>query len=68
MLLENKSVLTKMSYSSVTRKLTFYYSDGNVVQYNDVPEDLYKEISKSGRVVTDTVFEKLRTYKKVQMV
>ena len=57
-----------MSYSNVTGKLTFYYSDGNVVQYDNVPEELYKEISNNGRVVSNEINEKLQRYNKIQMV
>ena len=68
MLLENKATLTKMLYSNVTGKLTFYYSDGNVIQYDNVPEELYKEISNNGRVVSNEINEKLQRYNKIQMV
>lgn len=68
MLLESKRTLSRMSYSSVTQKLTFHYSNGDVVEYSGVPDELYEEIRRNGKVVSDAINEKLGGYKMTQMV
>lgn len=68
MVLSTKKTVSRVSYSSVTKDLTLYFSDGDTVVYSGVPEDVYEQIKNNGRMLSNAVCEQLGSYKMTQMV
>lgn len=68
MLLSTKKTISRVSYSSVTKDLTLYYSDGDTTVYKNVPEEIYEAIKNNGRMLSSSICEQLGQYQMTQLV
>lgn len=69
MLIDLNKKVTSVSYSEITKELTFRYNDNSVEKYINVPKQIYESILNDGKVVSNYLKETLNTnYKKMQLV